>query len=131
MTIVCRALDPGISPSGGSSQVVDRYRSILVVEDPLICNLIRCILSTTGYSVWEKSASRAADVLRSQSADVALLITNMPGSFLEFAQTVPLIYVAAAPRPELAAGFRCWAALQKPFSPQQLLSLVGRLARPL
>ena len=111
--------------------MVDQPWSILVVEDPLVRKLIAGILTREGYRVAEDETPRAVERLQDEPQSFGLLITNKPASFLDFAETIPLIYVAAAPDPELARRFRHCAVLSKPFHPRRLVELTRELSCPL
>jgi hypothetical protein len=75
-----------------------------------------------------ESPDEAIALLRAGQAD--LLITNTPGDFTEFGKTVPLLYLAAFPDPQVAAPFDRWLSLRKPFPTAELVILTGRLLRP-
>ena len=66
-------------------------------------------------------------MLSSDTEQVDLIITNSPKDFLRFADHVPLLYIAAAPDPELASRFLWCRVLQKPFHPDQLVAAVRDL----
>lgn len=72
-------------------------------------------------------APEGAALLRSREQSVDLLITNLPSEFTEFSQTVPLLYLAAFPEPEVAAQFLASRLLPKPFQTEQFLSCVEEL----
>jgi hypothetical protein len=101
--------------------------SALVVEDPLVSRLIGGILKRAGYCVTEADTRRGVEQLRDWPDRYNLLITNTPGAFLEFAERVPLIYVAANPDEDLAARFSHCVPLTKPFLPVRLLEVAGHL----
>ena len=100
----------------------------LIVEDPMIRKFVGGILKREGYVVIEAELEAALRTLRGAPDAVSLLITNVPGNFLEFAETHPLIYVAAFPDPALADRFRRCRALRKPFHPGDLALCAAELA---
>ncbi len=104
--------------------------SALIVEDPLIRRFVGGILKREGYAVVEAELDEALRTLRDEPGAITLLITNVPGHFLEFAETVPLIYDAAFPDPALADCFRRCRTLRKPFRPGELASCAAELALP-
>ncbi len=101
---------------------------VAVIEDPFIRKLLRDILTKHGYRVIEYSKRQAVELLQSGFEQVRLIITNTPEDFLAFAAVLPLLYLAAAPDPELAACFRKCRCLRKPFSQEELLAGVADLA---
>ena len=103
----------------------------LVVEDPMIRRFVGSILKREGYLVVEAGLEEALRTLRDEPSAVSLLITNAPGSFGEFAETLPLLYVASSPDPVLAGRFRRCRTLRKPFSPRDLTVCAAELAPPL
>ncbi len=100
---------------------------VAVIEDPFIRKLLRDILTRHGYRVVEFAGSQRAELLRSGAEQVALIITNTPGEFLAFADVLPVLYLAAAPDPDLAARFRRCRCLRKPFISEDLLAAVADL----
>lgn len=103
---------------------------VLIVEDPTIRRFVGGILKREGYVVVEAELGKALRALRDEPGAVSLLITNGPAHFLEFAGTLPVLYVAASPDPALAGRFRCCRTLRKPFRPADLLLRVAELAAP-
>jgi hypothetical protein len=103
---------------------------VLVVEDPLIRRFVGGILKREGHLVVEAELEEAVRTLRHDDGAVALLITNVPAHFLEFAETVSLIYIAACPDPDLAGRFRSCRTLCKPFRPSDLVANAAELAPP-
>ncbi|HEY9141843.1 MAG TPA: hypothetical protein VIN93_13180 [Bryobacteraceae bacterium] len=101
---------------------------VLVVEDPFIRRFVGGVLKREGYLVVEAELAEALRTLRDQPGTVSLLITNVPAHFCEFAETLPLIYVATFPDPELADRFRCCRTLHKPFRPSDLAACAAELA---
>ena len=110
--------------------MVERPNSILIIEDPLIRKLIAGILTRAGYRITESDQPEGVEKLRKQPRDFCLLITNRPQDFLEFAETVPLLYIAAMPDLELASRFRRCGVLRKHFHPVKMLELATALAGP-
>jgi hypothetical protein len=104
--------------------------SALIVEDPLIRRFVGGILRRAGFVVVEAELDEALRTLRDTPDAVSLLITNVPAHFLEFAETLPLIYDAAFPDPELAERFRRCRMLRKPFRPGDLATFAAELAPP-
>ena len=100
---------------------------IVVVEDPFVGKYLQTLLLRQGYDVLPAGARRGLELLRSRDVQVDLLITNNPNAFIEFAEYLPVLYLAAFPDMDLAARFRKCRALQKPFLAAQLLSAVGDL----
>ena len=100
---------------------------VAVIEDPFIRKLLRDILARHGYRVVEYTAPFAIELLRSGAEQVSLIITNAPGEFLAFADVLPVLYLAAAPDPELAARFRHCRCLRKPFLAEDLVAAVADL----
>jgi hypothetical protein len=94
----------------------------------MIRRFVGGILRRAGYSVVEAGLDEALRTLRDSPGAVSLLITNVPAQFLEFAETLPLIYDAAFPDPALASRFRYCRTLRKPFLPADLASLAAELA---
>ena len=100
---------------------------IVVIEDPFIRKLLRDLLTRRGYRIVDSSARQIATLLKENAGHVDLVITNTPGDLLEFAPELPLLYLAAAPDPDLAARFRHCRTVHKPFQAQQLVSAVEEL----
>jgi hypothetical protein len=102
--------------------------SILVAEDPYIGNFLRAILQKYGYKVVIIEAARARESLRDGTVAVDIVITNRPEVFLEFAETLPMLYTAANPNYELVSTFHLCRVLHKPFRNEELLEAVEALA---
>jgi hypothetical protein len=102
--------------------------TIVIVEDPFIQKYLRSVLARSGLRSIGSDARTAAGMLGLAVERVDLVITNSPRDFLAFAGTLPLLYVAGAPDPELASQFRRCRLLRKPFHPDQLVALVKDLA---
>jgi len=105
-------------------------RAALIVEDPLIRKFVGDILKRKGFAVVEAELDEALRRLRDAPEAVSLLVTNVPAHFLEFAETLPVLYDAAFPDPALAARFRRCRTLRKPFHPGDLAECATELARP-
>ncbi len=105
--------------------------SIVVVEDPFVAGFLRNVLQRKGYHVIPAEAGDGLNLLRSAENGVSLLITNLPAAFTEFAESVPLLYLAANPDPTVSSPFRASRVLRKPFHPKQLLMCVEQLLRPM
>ena len=101
--------------------------TIAVCEDPFIRKLVRDILTRRGYRVIGTGVEEALEMLRSGSESLSLVITNNPAEFMDFCETLPVIYMAAAPDESVAARFRTCRTMQKPFSTQHLVNTVGDL----
>jgi DNA-binding response OmpR family regulator len=102
---------------------------IVVVEDPFVRNFLRSVLERQGYEVLSGGIWHGLAALRHGSREVQLLITNLPSAFTEFADRVPLLYLAALPDPSLVSQYRNSRVLSKPFHPHQLLASVQELLR--
>lgn len=103
---------------------------VLVVEDPLIQRFVSGVLKREGHQVVEAKAEESLRILRAGDGDIAVLITNQPLNFLEFAETLPVVYIAALPDPTLALRFSRCRILRKPFPPSDLVECVAELAPP-
>jgi CheY-like chemotaxis protein len=103
---------------------------VLIVEDPLIQRFVGGILKRGGRLVVEADGDGALQILRAGETAVALLITNQPARFLDFAGTLPLLYFAAFPDPALADRFHRCRMLRKPFAPVDLMACAVELAPP-
>ena len=95
----------------------------------MIRRFVGGILKREGYRVLEADVGEAVRSLREDPAAVTLLVTNVPGQFVEFGDRVRIIYVATSPDPALAARFRCCRILRKPFAPADLAACADELAR--
>jgi hypothetical protein len=71
-------------------------------------------------------AGRAVEALRAADGPPTL-VTNAPGQFLEFADQVPLLYLAEAPDSSLAGRFRLCRVLRKPFHAEELFAALDEL----
>jgi hypothetical protein len=54
-------------------------------------------------------------------------LTNIPREFLAFSGRIPLLYLAAAPDPELAARFQSCRMVRKPFHAGELIEALDEL----
>ncbi len=100
-------------------------RRVIVVEDLFIANYLDSLLSPRGYAVALAGAERASTLLRTGPA---VLVTNAPAEFLEFAEVTPLLYLSAAPDSELAARFHACRMVKKPFRATDLLDALEELS---
>jgi DNA-binding response OmpR family regulator len=101
--------------------------AIVVVEDPFVSRFLGKFLGRKGYEVTHLEADDGVSLLRTGGSAVGLLITNLPGLFAEFADRVPLLYLAAIPDPNAASRFRSSRVLRKPFHPHELFDYVKQL----
>jgi hypothetical protein len=101
--------------------------AILVAEDPFISTFLRAVLQRHGHKVILSDPYRATDSMRSGELKTAVVITNNPEVFLPFADTLPMLYIAANPDPELAQRFHACRILRKPFRNEDLLEAVQEL----
>jgi DNA-binding response OmpR family regulator len=101
---------------------------IAVTEDPYIRKFLGDVLKRRGYRVVGADSARAIEMIRSGDEPVDLVITNTPVEFASVAEEVPVLYIAAAPDPEVGSRFRAFRALRKPFLPDQLIAAVKELA---
>lgn len=115
--------------STGQAAFLPTSPKVLVTEDPFVSSFLRAVLQRFGYEVVIADAERAVALVR-RGAGVDVVITNRPDLFLEFAQTVHLLYIAASPDMDLAAQFPDCRALRKPFRNDELLAAVDKLAHP-
>jgi len=99
---------------------------VVIVEDFLISKLVRTVLQKKGYSTAVAGPAEAATLLRAHP-DAGLLVTNCPGIFVEFARTVPLLYLTSSPDPLLKCFFRSCRVVCKPFAPEALVKAVEEL----
>ena len=113
-----RPFSPGGPPSA----------RILVAEDPFVSKFLRAVLQRHGHNVVTGEAAQASELLRAGSVIANVVITNQPEAFLPLAGTLPLIYIAANPDPELASRFPTCRVLRKPFRNDELLEAVKELA---
>ena len=101
---------------------------VLVAEDPFISNFLRTMLQRRGHQVVTGEAGHVSELMRNGSVKAQLVITNRPEAFLPFAETLPLLYIAANPDPAVALQFPACRILRKPFRNGDLLEAVEELA---
>ncbi|HWD00244.1 MAG TPA: hypothetical protein VG456_25975 [Candidatus Sulfopaludibacter sp.] len=94
---------------------------IVIVEDPFIRRYLRSILTRAGLRTMEAEECAAVDLVRSGEVRVAVLITNDPRAFREFAADCALIYTSSSPESTMVEGFERCRILQKPFHADELL----------
>jgi len=102
---------------------------ILVAEDPFINSFLRTVLTRRGHKVATGEPYQASDLVLRGDLKADVVITNTPQAFLPLADTLPLLYIAASPDPELVVRFRKCRVLRKPFRNEELLDAVEDLAR--
>jgi hypothetical protein len=101
---------------------------ILVAEDPFINSFLRTVLARHGHNVVVGEPYHSSDLLLGGSITADVVITNTPQAFLSFADSLPVLYIAASPDPDVAARFRTCRVLRKPFRNDDLLEAVEELA---
>jgi DNA-binding response OmpR family regulator len=97
---------------------------ILIVEDPFIRRYVKSVLGRSGHEAVESGAQRALKLVRDKVVKVRLMITNKPGLFRQFADELPILYLAMCPDLNMTSGFRELRVLQKPFRAEELLQAV-------
>ena|SRR5271165_6388830 len=102
---------------------------ILVAEDPIVSTFLRAVLQRHGHEVVTGEYPEARELVRRGDARNHVVITNRPDVFLPFAETLPVLYIAANPDPALALQFPICRVLRKPFRNGDLLEAVEDLAR--
>lgn len=100
--------------------------TILVVEEQFVSEFLRTVLVHRGYQVICTRPGNARALLRRDRTSVHVLVTNVPLDFAAFPD-VPVLYVAAAPDPEVACGFERCLSLRKPFQARQLFDCIQQL----
>lgn len=115
------------TPTERAIYATARQGAIVIVEDPYIRKYLRDVLARHGYRVVGSNPHAATEMLRSETEQVDLVITNSPGDFLAFADTLPLLYLSGAPDLDLASRFFCCRVLKKPFHPDHLVAAVRDL----
>jgi hypothetical protein len=103
--------------------------TILVAEDPYINTFLRTVLQRHGHRVLTSDPDQGSDLLRAGGLKADLVVTNRPEAFLSFADTLPMVYIAAAPDPALALQFHACRVLRKPFRNDDLIEAVSELAQ--
>jgi hypothetical protein len=101
---------------------------ILVAEDPFVGSFLRTVLQRHGHKVVTGEAVYSSELVRQGRIAADVVITNDPEAFLPLAGTLPLLYIAASPDPELASKFAACRVLRKPFHNDELLEAVEDLA---
>jgi DNA-binding response OmpR family regulator len=100
--------------------------TVLVVEDRILSDFLKSVLSQQGYRVICTDRSRAQALLEGREFGVDALITNIPQQFAEF-RGLPVVYVASCPDPEGTAAFARACQLTKPFPPRELFHCLEQL----
>jgi two-component sensor histidine kinase/CheY-like chemotaxis protein len=122
----------------GSTRRMSEGTKVLVVEDePLVALDITSILTEAGYQVIGPAADliEAISLIEKADFDVALLDANLDGQGVEELALalgradVPFAFLTGYSRDGLPAEFEQTPMMQKPFLPDQLLTLVGSLGR--
>ncbi len=93
----------------------------------MVRRLIAGILTRDGYAVVEAEPGRARELLRDKTEDTALLVTDAPEFFLDYAPQVALVYLGTFPEAQWAEKFPRCRFLPKPFPPEKLLVLTHEL----
>jgi hypothetical protein len=101
--------------------------SLVVVEDPLIGKLVHSVLGRYGLETHTASADNVLNLLSLPGSRIGVVVTNKPWLFLEFADHLPLLYLAGDPDYRWVGLFRACRVLRKPFHPQDLLTAVEAL----
>lgn len=113
---------------GRGGGIVERHReSLVVVEDPLVSNLVRAVLRKQGYSIILADPAEVERLLRGPEPFTGILVTNSPGSFAEFAGAIRLLYLSSFPDPRIEAFFQSCRVVRKPFAPAELVRAVEEL----
>lgn len=99
----------------------------MVAEDPFVSSFLRTVLQRHGHDVTIGEALHASELIREGGISADIVITNTPEAFLPLASTLPLLYIAANPDPELASKFPACRVLRKPFRNDELLEAVEDL----
>jgi hypothetical protein len=103
-------------------------QSLVVVEEPMIANLIRTMLRRENFTVVVTGAGKAIAIVGQPERFDGVLVTNKPEDFLEFAGIVRLLYVSAAPDPEVQRLFPRCRVVRKPFAQVELLAALKEVA---
>ena len=101
--------------------------SLVVVEDPLVSNLVRAVLRKRGYSVTLAEPAQVMKLLRGPEPFSGILVTNSPGFFVDCAAAIRLLYLSSSPDPRLEALFPSCRVVRKPFAPEELVQAVEEL----
>jgi DNA-binding response OmpR family regulator len=119
---------PSTSAIGHNSGVMEQHHeSLVVVEDPLVSNLVRAVLRKRGYSVTFAEPAQVMKLLRGTEPFTGILVTNSPGFFVECAAAIRLLYLSSSPDPRLEALFPSCRVVRKPFAPEELVRAVEEL----
>lgn len=102
-------------------------RALIVVEDLSISKLVRSVLEKKGRSPVAATPTEAMEMLRTPESTAPILITNTPDKFLEFAESVPLLYLTSSPNLPLQYAFRNCRVVRKPFVPDDLVRAIDEL----
>ena len=115
---------------GRNSGFMEReHESSVVVEDPLVSNLVRAVLRRRGYRVRPADIAQVLALLRGAEPFPGILVTNLPAAFVEFADAIRLLYLSSSPDPRLEALFPNCRVVRKPFAPEELVWAVEELER--
>jgi hypothetical protein len=101
--------------------------TLVVVEDPLIGNLVRMVLRRRDYTVILANATEAMDLICEGERFDGILVTNRPALFAGLGDTLRLLYLSSTPDPELGALFRRCQLVRKPFLPAELVEAIKEL----
>jgi len=101
------------------------------VEDPLVRRLIGGILTRDGYTAVEAGPGHALKLLEDAGANIALLVTNTPELFADYAARLALLYVSSYPEDRWSKQFARCRVLSKPFLPHKLVALTHELLEPM
>lgn len=102
-------------------------KTIAVAEDPFIGRYLRTLLGRHGFQAVDNDTPSTRKLMEAGQLRPAILITNAPEAFIEFADEVGIVYIAAAPDPALVRPFRHSRTLRKPFQAEELLKALGDL----
>jgi hypothetical protein len=103
------------------------HESLVVVEDPLISNLVGAVLRRRGYRATPATIPEVLVLLRRPEPFGGILVTNSPGSFLEYADGLRLLYLSSSPDPRMEVLFSSCRVVRKPFTPEELVRAVEEL----
>src|SRR5579871_5361196 len=101
--------------------------ALIVVEESMIANLLRTMLRQENFTVLITNFVNALAMVQSERFS-GILVTNTPQDFLEFADTVRLLYLSGAPDPDIGRRFRRCRVVRKPFTPVELVGALKELA---
>jgi DNA-binding response OmpR family regulator len=101
--------------------------TLVVVEDPLISNLVRTLFRKQYYAVILANVAEAMDLIHDSEPFEGILVTNRPALFAGLADSLRLLYLSSTPDPELEALFSRCRAVRKPFLPAELVQAVREL----